>query len=223
VKRLLLGVALAVLAGISSANAQDFTADQVVAKLDEKAMVFKSLVATMEHQTVKSGRGQATDQGTLVLIPQNGSPKALLSYTQPIGRKFLLDNGKLTHYDVDNNQFDENRYNPKNENLTYLYMGFGTTAAAIKKAWKPEIKGREMLRGVNAVILDLRSTEKEPKFELIRFWINPATWTPIQTRLFQDAGNEKTYEEFRYLTTAVNQPLPKDAFDLKMKPGAKKK
>jgi outer membrane lipoprotein-sorting protein len=224
VKRFAVCVALVSFLAIPS-FAQEMTTDQVVAKLDEKAKVFKSLVATIEHQTVKTGRGQALEEGTLALVPQNGSPKALLSYTkpEPTAKRFLIDNGKYTQYGVEENRYSEGRYDPKSENLAYLYMGFGTTAETIKKGWKPEAKGREMLRGVNAVVLELRSLEKGAKIETVRLWLNPATWTPIQTRLLGDAGNEKTYDEFRYLTSAVNQPLPKDAFDLKMKPGARKK
>jgi outer membrane lipoprotein-sorting protein len=223
VRKFVISAVLVSFLAIPYALAQEFTTEQVVAKLDEKAKVFKSLQATIEHQKFASGRGQATEEGTLVLTPQNGSPKALLSYTKPLAKRYLLDGGKATQYDADENRYQETKYDPKNESLAYLYMGFGTTADTIKKAWKPELKGREMLRGVNAVVLELRSTEKAPKFELIRFWLNPATWTPIQTRLLGDAGNEKSYDEFRYLTSAVNQPLPKDAFDLKLKAGAKKK
>lgn len=221
-KRFAVNFVLLLVVAVPQMFAQEFATDQILARLDEKAKAFKSVQSSIEHQKFSVGRGQAVDSGTFAMVASEGIPKAMLDYTAPLAIRSLLDSGKATQYNVADNVFREYKYNPKGEKIAFLMMGFGTPAASIRKGYTPAAKGREMVRGVNAVVLELSSLNKLDDYPLIRLWLDPQMWTPLQIRLLQSETNEKTYDEFRYLNAKLNQAVPKSAFDLKMKPGAKK-
>jgi outer membrane lipoprotein-sorting protein len=220
IKRFGVCFAAVLLATVSSAFAQqEFTADQILAKLDEKAKVFKSLQAAVEHHKLSLGRLSVPDKGTLVMVPSKGSPKAMWDMTTPLVVRRRLDEGKAIQYNVAENVYQEFKYDAKSEKMAYLMLGFGTPAATITKGYKAAAGGRETIKGVNAVILELTALNQADEISTIKLWLDPATWAPVQTRLYT---GEKVYDEFKYSNVQLNKSVSGSAFDLKMKPGAKK-
>ena len=219
-KKYAVSLAAVLLATVSVVLAQDtFTTDQILAKLDEKAKVFKSLQAEVEHQKLTLGRLTVPDKGTFVMEPSKAAPKAMWDITTPTPMRRLLDDGNARQYNVGDNVYQDFKFDPKSERLAYLMLGFGTPAATIKKGYKAEAKGRETLKSVNTVVLELTSLNQAEEISAIRLWMDPQTWTPVQTRIFQ---GERVYDDFRYSKVQLNKSVPGSAFDLKMKPGAKK-
>jgi outer membrane lipoprotein-sorting protein len=200
--------------------AQEFTTEQVMAKLDEKAKVFTSVQSSLETQTFVRGEGTTPESGTFAMAVSKGVPRVMMDILKPKPLKTLVDDGKITRYDVDRNTYQEVKFDPKNELLQLLMIGFGTPSATIKKSYNPVVKGTEPMGGKNAVLLELTSTTKETsEYSVIRLWLDPQTWTPLQTRVMQ---TERKYNDFRFSNPQLNKSVPSSAFDLKKKPGAKK-
>ena len=218
--RIAVGVVLFLIVAAPHVFAQEFTTADVLKNLDEKARVFKSLQASLKKQHVSSGFKAPEDSGTITMTMVKGSPRVLFDIQQPRAQKNLIDNGKATQYNVEDNTYKEYKFDPKSELLQFVVLGFGTSAATITRGYKAEVKNREMTGGINTVVLGLTSIDKSTDaFPFVTLWLDPRTWAPVQTRIGQ---SEKSYEEFRYSDVQLNRPVPGSAFDLKKRPGAKK-
>ena len=78
--------------------------------------------------------------------------------------------------------------------------------------WHPETNGDGFW--VITKYADLREVSKNPGlFSAIRLWVDKARSIPVQTRLTEPTGDHTT---IRFEKVQVNQPLPKDAFLLKL-------
>jgi outer membrane lipoprotein-sorting protein len=199
---------------------QSFTSDQILAKLDEKAKVFTAMQASVKHQGNSYGTPLAEESGTLAMTSSKGDLRVLFDIKQPTAIQESIGKGKAIKYDVTDNTYQEVKYDPKSDLLSFLLLGFGTPAATIKKGYKAEAKGMEMINGVNAAVLALTSIDvSTDQFPLITLWMDPATWTPVQLRVGQNA---KKYHDYKYSGVKLNGKVPDSALDLKMKSGAKK-
>jgi outer membrane lipoprotein-sorting protein len=212
---------LLALSGAPQVSAQEFTAAQILAKLDEKAKVFTSLQASIKNFGTNYGVVQAEPQsGKLIISRPKDTPRMFLDITEPRKMKVLIDKGKGTMYYPDDNTYRDTSVDSKSESLQYLLIGFGATAETINKGYKAEAKGREMIGNVNAVVLELTSTSKATeKYPFVKLWLDPQTWTPVQTRVGQSA---KTYNDYKYSNVQLNRSIADSVFDLKMKRGATK-
>lgn len=201
---------------VPAAFAQELTTEQVLAKLDEKARVFTSVQSSIKFQGVNFGIKLPEESGKLTIAMANGSPRILFDITEPEAarKKTLIDKGKGTMYTPGSNSFRTMSIDPKSEQLQLILLGFGTPVATINKGYKSEAKGRETMGGVQAVVLELTSISKSTdEFPTITLWLDPQTWTPIQTRL---ARTPKKYNDFKYSNVQLNRSVSNGVFDLKM-------
>jgi outer membrane lipoprotein-sorting protein len=200
--------------------AQEFTTAQILAKLDEKAKVFTSVQASLKNLGTNYGVVQPEQSGKLTISRPKDAPRIFFEITEPTKAKVLIDKGKGTMYYPDDNTYRDMDVDSKGDALQFLLIGFGATADTINKGYKAEAKGRQMMGSVNAVVLDLTSISKSTeKFPMLKLWLDPQTWTPIQTRVGQSA---KTYNDYKYSSVQLNRSIPESVFDLKMKKNAKK-
>jgi outer membrane lipoprotein-sorting protein len=200
--------------------AQEFTTAQVLAKLDEKAKVFTSLQASLKNVGTNYGVVQPEQSGKLVVSKPKDTPRILFDITEPTKTRVLIDKGKGTLYYPDDNTFRDMDVDAKGDALQFLLIGFGASAETINKGYKTEAKGREKIGDVNAVVLELTSSAKSTaRFPLLKLWLDPQTWTPVQTRVGQSA---KTYNDYKYSNVQLNRTISDSVFELKMAKGAKK-
>ena len=213
-------VMLAIAGLVPAAVAEEFTTAQVLAKLDEKAKVFTSLQASLKNVGYNYGASTGEQTGKLFISKTKDTPRVLMDITEPRKQRVLIDKGKGTLYYPDDNTYRERKVDEKGEAVQYLLIGFGASSDTISKGYKAEAKGREMIGGVNAVVLELSSIAKSTAdYPILKLWLDPQTWTPVQTRVGQNAKN---YNDYKYSNVQLNKSVSDSVFDLKMKPGAKK-
>lgn len=211
---------LVALSGVPQVSAQEFTTAQILAKLDEKAKVFTSLQASLEQLTVSYGVSTPEQSGKLTISKPKETPRFFLEITEPTKMRALIDKGKGTLYYPDDNTFREMNVDSNGETLQLLLIGFGASAETIKKGYSAEAMGREKMGNVNAVVLELKSIAKSTdEFPLLKLWLDPTSWTPVQIRL---GKNLKNYHDYKYSNVQLNRSVSDSVFDLKMKRGAQK-
>jgi outer membrane lipoprotein-sorting protein len=213
-----LSVMLAMAGMVPAGFAQEFTTEQVLAKLDEKAKVFTSLQASLKIVGTNYGAPEGEQSGKIFISKVKDTPRIFMDISEPRKQQALIDKGKGTLYYPDDNTYREKNVGEKEDALQYLLIGFGATSETINKGYKAEAKGREMLGNVNAIVLQLTPTSKSTADYPLKLWLDPQAWTPLQTRI----GNAKTYHDYKYSNVQLNKAISDNVFVLKMKPGAKK-
>ncbi len=205
-----------------AALAQEFTTAQVLAKLDEKAKVFKSLEASISNTQVVYDVKGPTQSGKIFIKVTNSVPRFLWDITQPKEERkiFLIDKGQGTGYFPNTNVYSQRAVDPKGETLQLLLIGFGVPSSTLIKNYNAEMKGREKIGEVQAVVLELASISAlAAKFPKVTLWLDPQTWTPVQTRITEKSGD---YVDFRYSNVRLNKNLSDSVFKLKIPSNAKK-
>lgn len=213
----ILFVILAVGGLTSVALAQELTTTQVLAKLDEKAKVFKSLESSITNTQVVYGMKQPTKSGKIFIKKTADSASRFLwDVTQPKEERMtvLIDKGQGTAYFRNSNSYSRRPVDPKGEVLQLLLIGFGVPSATLTRNYKPEVKGREAVGSVQAVVLDLVSVSTlTSRFPKLTLWLDPQTWTPVQTRITEKSGD---YTDFGYSNIRLNKNVSDSVFNLKI-------
>jgi outer membrane lipoprotein-sorting protein len=208
-------------AGVSSAFAQQPTTEQVLAKLDEKAKVFTSLETSVVREEFVVGT-KTSEKGKMYLkSTKNGAPYALIDISEPKARatKGLVKDGSATLYSVSTNTYRRQKVDPKNDQFQLLLIGFGVPSSTIKKFYTPAVTGQETIDKVRAVVLELTPvTPQSSKFAKITLWLDPGTWTPVQTRLTEIS---KDYFDFRYSNVKLNKGVSDSIFKIDLPKNAK--
>lgn len=219
-KRFVVCFVLVVVSAIHPAFGQEFTTAQILDKLDEKAKVFTSLQASLKNLGTNYGVIQPEESGKIIISRPKDIPRIFVEITEPTKKRMLIDKGKGSIYYPDDNTYRERNVDSKSEALQFLLIGFGASAETIKKGYTAEAKPREKIGNVNAVVLELKSSAKSTEeFPLLKLWLDPQTWTPVQTRL---GKGPKTYNDYKYSNVQLNKSVSDSVFNLDMKKGATK-
>jgi len=197
--------------------AQELTTKAVLDNMDKRSAVFSTLQATVKNVYVNYGVKQMDSSGSLYMQIVKGNPRVFWDVTIPKDQamRTLIQNGKVTVYWPGSNSFREQALDPKSEALQYLLIGFGSPSANFTKGYKPELKARENMNGISTVVLELTSTSSTTKtFPKVTLWLDPATWTPVQTRLTE--VSKDSYKDFKYSNVKLNKGLKDSDFNLKV-------
>jgi hypothetical protein len=106
----------------------------------------------------------------------------------------------------------------------YLFVGFGTSVAELKKAYSVSLGGPEVIDGVKTTRIDLTPISAEAKkvFNKIQLWFPDGNASPIQEKVFTTDG----YKLFQYsnpkIITTADQAPPASDFELNLPPGVKR-
>jgi outer membrane lipoprotein-sorting protein len=210
-------ICLLVLVGIAApVFAQEFTTAQVLAKLDEKAKVFSSLEADLSSAQVVADVKAPPKSGKLSIKMANGKPRLLWDVTVPKGERMtvLIDKGLATAYFRDDKTVKRNKVDENSDVLQLLVLGFGVPAATINKNYSSEMKGGQSVGSIQAVLLELRSmTTATARFPRITLYLDPQTWNPIRTRVFEKSGD---YNDYTYSNIKLNKGVQDSVFNLKI-------
>src|SRR5215510_12303210 len=171
----ILTLALAPSTTFAQQQQQEFTTAQVLAKLDEKAKAFSSLEASITRTHVTYGSKDPVQTGKIVIKMVNGEPRILLDITAPKAEQqtYLIKDGKVTVYYRSSNSYREGKIDPKSDALQLLLIGFGVPSSTVAKSYKPEVKGRQAMDGVQTVVLELTSISPvTARFGKITLWLD---------------------------------------------------
>ena len=94
-----------------------------------------------------------------------------------------------------------------------LLVGFGPGAADLAKKYAVTLEAEEAVAGAPAHVLKLTPRSTGALFSEIRLWVDKGRSIPLQTRLTEPTGD---YTTIRFEQVLLNEPLPGDAFDLKL-------
>jgi len=218
----IVGALCIILTLAGSSFAQALTADQILAKLDEKAKVFQTFEASFAMVQVLSEVKTQPESGKIYMKAGKAAPMVMLDVTTPARavKKVWVRDSKAVIYNRPQNTYQEYKVGPNSSAFDLLLTGLGVSAQTMKKHYNPQAKGREMIDGVTAEVLDLTLLPSEPgPFKKVTLWLDPKTWTPVQIRLTEKSSN---ITEYKYSSVRLNKGLSDSVFKIDIPKGAVK-
>ena len=219
----MLGIILSLAAFSSTGLAQELTTDQVMARLDEKAKVFTSLEASISQTQFVAGTKAPAESGKIFIKTSKSGPYVLVDIANPkrVSKLALIRDGTATVYFRETNTYRKDTVDPKSNGLQLLMTGFGVPAATLNQFYKPQVTGRETIDGLSTVVLDLTSTSSATgDVRKVTLWLDPKTWTPIQTRATQKAKGD--YVDFKFSNVKLNKKISDSVFKVNIPKNANK-
>ena len=211
-----------VLSLTTAAVAQNLTTAQMLAKLDEKAKVFKSLEASVVQQQVLSGVKKAPETGKIYMKAAKPAPMVLVDITSPknAAKTALIKEEKALIFFREQKAYQESKIGPRGSVFDLVLTGFGVPAETLKKYYTAEAKGRETIDGVLAEVLELTSLPGQTgDVKKVTLWLDPKLWIPVQTRVTM-RSNDTT--DFKYSNVRLNRNLADSVFNVKIPSDASK-
>jgi len=206
----------------SASFGQILTADQILAKLDEKAKVFQTFEASVVMTQVFSEVKTPSESGKIYMKQGKSAPMVLLDITSPPRalKTALVKDGKAVVYNRPQNSYQEFRVDPNSNTFQLLLTGLGVPAATLKKHYVPEAKGRESIDGVATEVLDLPlQATQTGQIKKITLWLAPNTWTPVQIRITMKSNDTTDY---KYSNVRLNKSISDSVFKLNIPKNALK-
>jgi len=205
-----------ILAAVSlcAGGARAATLDQVLARMDQNALKFKSVttkirydsyIAVVKENEVSTGifRMKRTRKDVLVLVDLTDPYPKSVAFA---GTKVEIYYPKLKQVEV---------YNLGSHDIVekYLALGFGASGNDLKADYAIKELGGEPVNGAPASRLELIPKSKQvlQQFLKIELWMSDATGYPVQEKIYKTGGD---YFIVTYSDVTINPTLPDSAFKL---------
>jgi outer membrane lipoprotein-sorting protein len=215
-KKLFVYVLALVCMSSTAVFAQDFTTAQIMAKLDEKAKAFTSLEATLSSTQVTADVKAPTQSGKLYIKMAKSVPRLLWDVTEPKGDRstYIIDGGRFIAYNRVTGSVVRKPVEVSNDLLQLLVIGFGVPSATLSKNYTAEAKGRQTIKGVQTVVLELKSaTSATARASRITLFLDPNMWTPVRNRVTEKSGD---YYDYEYSDIKLNKGVAESVFNVKL-------
>ncbi len=172
--------------------------EYVLTMMDRSADDFKSLTAALEHVTYTALVKDTSSESGEIYVRKDS--KMRIDFVNPDPRTILRNGDNLYIYTPKINRVEE--YNiGKNRALAdqYLALGFGTRAESLKKNYDVTLAGEEDLDGQKMAVVDLvpHSDEVRKQIMKIRFWVDEASWLPVQQKFFEAGSGDYFLSRYR--------------------------
>ena len=195
----------------------------VLARMDRAAAEFHSLSAEMKRVQFTAVLNESSEMDGVVRLrrTKNGT-QGIVEFKQPEQRTVFI-NGKQVqiYYPKANNVeiYDTSKYTSNMDQI--LLLGFGTSAAELKKSYDIKDGGVQKISGTDTTRIELtpRSDEMKKLITKIELWIPEGQSNPTRAKFSEPSKN---YELVDYSGIKVNPALPESAFAWKL-PGNVKK
>ena len=195
----------------------------VLARMDRAAAEFHSLSAGMKRVQFTAVLSESSEMdGVMRLRRTKNGTQGIVEFKQPEQRTVFI-NGKQVqiYYPKANNVeiYDTSKYTSNMDQI--LLLGFGTSAAELKKSYDIKDGGVQKINGADTTHLELtpRSDEMKKLITKIELWIPEGQSNPVRAKFSEPSKN---YELVDYSDIKVNPALPDSAFAWKL-PGDVKK
>lgn len=214
-------VLLTTLVGVSPSRAQELSTKQVVDNMDQRAKAFSSLDASISRTDTEYGVKAPEETGRIYMKKASPATRIFYEVTAPEANRktVLIDKGMGTIYFRNTNSYRTKAVGSGSEVTELLMIGFGAGSETYGKSYSPNYKGREAMNGVQAVVLELSAKTESTQFRTITLWLDPSTWSPLQTRVSQSS---KSYSDFEYSNVRLNRGVSDSVFDWKVPKDATK-
>jgi len=202
-------------------NAAAQTLDELLARMDQNAMSFKSMSAKLRYMSYVAVIKEGTvSTGTLTMKRSRREAMVLVDFTEPDPKTVAVAGTKVAIYLPKLQTVEE--YDLGKSVEKYLALGFGASGKELKADYTLRESGADTVTGQKAMRLELIPKSKEVLKQLprIELWISAATGYPIQQKLHQTGGD---YMLATYSDVVINPRLPDSAYKLNLPKGVKKR
>jgi len=197
------------------------TLDELLARMDQNAMTFKSMSAKLRYMSYVAVIKESTvSAGTLTMKRSRREAMVLVDFIEPDPKTVAVAGTKVAIYLPKLQTLEE--YDLGKSVEKYLALGFGASGKELKADYTLQELGADTVNGQKAMRLELIPKSKEVLKQLprIELWISAATGYPIQQKLHQTGGD---YMLATYSDVVINPHLPDSAYKLNLPKGVKKR
>jgi len=197
------------------------TLDELLARMDQNAMTFKSMSAKLRYMSYVAVIKESTvSTGTLTMKRSRREAMVLVDFIEPDPKTVAVAGTKVAIYLPKLQTLEE--YDLGKSVEKYLALGFGASGKELKADYTLQELGADTVNGQKAMRLELIPKSKEVLKQLprIELWISAATGYPIQQKLHQTGGD---YMLATYSDVVINPHLPDSAYKLNLPKGVKKR
>src|SRR6266478_2638847 len=201
-------------------NAAAQTLDELLARMDQNAMSFKSMSAKLRYMSYVAVIKESTvSTGILTMKRSRREAMVLVDFTEPDPKTVAVAGTKVAIYLPKLQTVEE--YDLGKSVEKYLALGFGASGKELKADYALRELGADTANGQKAMRVELIPKSKEVLKQLprIELWISAATGYPVQEKLYQTGGD---YMLATYSDVVINPHLPDSAFKLSLPPGVKR-
>jgi len=216
-----LSLAWVLLAGASAAHGESLA--DVLAHMDRAAAEFRSFSADVQRTEFTAVLSESeSSNGAVRLRKTKNGLAGVMEFGEPDPRSMHF-NGRTveTYYPKANRVevIDIGKHGGAIEQ--FVLLGFGTTAAEIRKGYDAKLGGPEQIGGIACTRIDLTPKEAEARKMVtkIELWIPDGQGNPIREKVTTPSHD---YHLFAYSNLKPNPPLPDSAFELKLPANVKR-
>jgi outer membrane lipoprotein-sorting protein len=195
----------------------------VLARMDRSAAEFHSLSAGMKRVQFTAVLSESSEMdGVLRLRRTKSGTQGIVEFQQPEQRTVFINGKQVQIYYPKANTveiYDASKYTSNMDQI--LLLGFGTSAAELKKSYDIKDGGVQKINGVATTRIELtpRSDETKKLITKIELWIPEGQSNPVRAKFSEPSKN---YELVDYSDIKVNPVLPDSAFAWKLPKNVKK-
>jgi len=205
----------------SKAESSKDAVEKVLRRMDQRAANFHTAQADLVWTTYNSVAEQnLTDKGKIYFHRSGKDIEMAVELQPPSARQIIFANGKAQVYTPGTGQVDVYDASAHREEVeSFLVLGFGSSAADLRKSYDLSYSGQEKIDGASTDKLELvpLAGSIKSRFPKIDLWINSQGICRRQ-QLFQEGGD---YRLADYSDIKLNDKLPKNVFKLKTSGNAK--
>jgi outer membrane lipoprotein-sorting protein len=189
--------------------------DQVFAKMDEVAKVFRSVECNLERTKVTVlVDDRLVASGKLYYARAGKEPRLKVEIGKPPQQILLIDKGNVQLYTPKINEVQEASLGGHaNAEEQFMALGFGQSSQDLKKNYKVSLAGEETIEGKKTAILDLTPPAPMAGIKAVRMWMDEQKGIAVQLKATETSGD---YAIYKYSNFKMNAGLPDSVFELKM-------
>jgi len=192
---------------------------RVLKELDASSVKFHSMMADFEADTYQTDPFPDKDvQKGTAYYERNGSAFSMAAHInevngKPVPKIYTFVDGQFKLDDVMNNQVITYKSGSKFE--SYVLLGFGASGKQLADKWDMKYDGPETLDGVKTEKLELVAKDPTVRKNLpkVTVWIDTSRAISLKQIFDEGQGVSRVCV---YFNIKMNQPLPADAFKLKV-------
>ena len=196
------------------------TLDQLLSRMDQNALAFKSMKAKLRHVSyVAVIKEDDVKTGTISMKRSKREAMVLVDFTAPDPKSVAVAGTKVEVYLPNMKTVEEYDFGKSVEK--YMALGFGASGKELKADYSVRELGSEAANGQKTLKLELIPKAKEvlQQFPKIELWMSDSTAYPVQQKLYQTGGD---YMLVTYADVVINPSLPDSAFKLNIPKGVKR-
>jgi len=203
-------------------TAQAPALEQVLKNMEQGSQKFPSIQADIQRRPYNKkfdDLGDPTTGKIWVLRTSDGTRRIKIDFDKPQKEYLLIERNAFTHYTPKNNEGQTKSFSNEGQaEGECVFLGLCQSSAVIQKNYDAKVVGQETIGTVKTTVLELKSrdTKRMMGISVVKLWLDPSNWIPVQTRIYQENGN---YTEAKYTNIKAAKfsdsvfalKLPKDA------------